>query len=208
MRRQERALLLKGVYAIGVVIGVPCTFSETLLWNQNPEPNIAGYKVFHGEVNTSPTMINVGNVLSRAFTNLVAGRTYFFYVTAYNTAGLESNPSQTLNYTSPAQNQPPTISSIANQTIFEDTPTGIVSFTVGDPDTALSNLVLSASSSNTNLIANTSFVFGGSGANRTLSYSPRPDQSGSAVITVTVSDGRASRHQFWRDCDARERSNH
>src|SRR6185503_7085124 len=91
-------------------------------------------------------------------------------------------------YTVPGQNQPPTISSIANQTIFEDAPSAMVSFTINDPETASSNLVLSASSSNTNLIANSSFSFGGSGTNRTLSYSPRPDQSGSAVVTVTVSD--------------------
>ena len=192
MRRQKKALLSKGFYAIGVVIVVPCSLSETLLWNRNPEPDIAGYKVFYGQVNTSPAMINVGNVLSHRFTNLVAGRTYFFYVTAYNTAALESNPSQTLNYIVPAQNMPPTISSIPNQTIFEDAPTAMVGFTVNDPDTALSSLVLSALSSNTNLIANASFAFGGSGANRTLSYSPRADQSGSAVITVKVSDAQNS----------------
>jgi hypothetical protein len=193
MRRQKEALLRKGVYASGVVMSLCCSYSETLTWNQNPEPDIAGYKVFYGEASAPPTMIDVGKVLSRAFTNLAGGRTYIFYVTAYNTSGLESDPSQTLSYTKPIpQNQAPTISPIANQTILEDSPSAIVSFKVGDSDTALSSLVLSASSANTTLIANSSFVFGGSSTDRTLSYAPRPDQFGSSVVTVTVSDGQSA----------------
>src|SRR5690242_8658793 len=89
-------------------------------------------------------------------------------------------------------NQPPTVSSIANQTIFEDSATAMVSFTVGDADTALSSLVLSAVSSNSALIPNSSFVFGGSGSSRTLSYRPQSDQTGGTVITITVSDAQAT----------------
>ena len=89
----------------------------------------------------------------------------------------------------PASNSPPTISNIADQTTAEDTSTGPISFTIGDAETAASSLVLSGSSSNPTLVPNGNIVFGGSGANRTVAVLPATNQSGSATITVTVSDG-------------------
>ena len=43
--------------------------------------------------------------------------------------------------------------------------------------------------SNTTLVPNANIVFGGSGANRTVTVTPAANQSGTATITVTVSDG-------------------
>ncbi len=91
-----------------------------------------------------------------------------------------------------AVNDLPTISSIANQTTGEDTPTGALAFTVGDVETPLSSLTITASSGNTTLIPNGNIVFGGSGANRTVTVTPAANQSGNASITVSVSDGTAS----------------
>ena len=48
---------------------------------------------------------------------------------------------------------------------------------------------MSGSSSNTTLVPNGNIVFGGSGANRTVTVTPAANQSGTATITVTVSDG-------------------
>ncbi len=79
----------------------------TLAWNPNPEPDIAGYKLFWGETNATPTTIDVGKVTQADVDDLVQGRTYRFYLTAYNTAGLESNPSAAVIYT---QSGPPPIS--------------------------------------------------------------------------------------------------
>ncbi|HVK59328.1 MAG TPA: fibronectin type III domain-containing protein [Candidatus Kapabacteria bacterium] len=73
----------------------------TLSWNANPESNIGGYRIYYGEANTTAQKLDVGKVTSRSFTTLTAGKSYFFYVTAYNTAGLESSPSSTVNYTMP-----------------------------------------------------------------------------------------------------------
>ena len=87
------------------------------------------------------------------------------------------------------QNQPPTITNIADQTIGENGTTGLVGFTVGDAETAAGSLGVSGTSSNPALIPNGNIVFGGSGANRTVSVTPAASQSGSATITVTVSDG-------------------
>src|SRR6188474_432605 len=102
MKRQEREFFHGIIVVATIAIGVLNVRGETLLWDRNPESNIVGYRVFYGEANTTPAIIDVGNVTSRTFSNLIAGRSYFFYLKAYNTSGLESDPSQTLNYTKPA----------------------------------------------------------------------------------------------------------
>src|SRR5439155_14205149 len=84
---------------------------------------------------------------------------------------------------------PPTISSIPDQTIFPNGSTGPIPFTVGDAETNPLNLQLSAVSSNLVLIPNQNIVFGGYGANRTVTVTPAAGQTGTATITVTVNDG-------------------
>ncbi len=84
---------------------------------------------------------------------------------------------------------PPTISDIVNQTINANSSTGALAFTVGDLDTSPFSLTVSGASSNTVLVPNANIVFGGSGANRTVTVTPASNQSGTATITVTVSDG-------------------
>jgi peptidyl-Asp metalloendopeptidase len=85
----------------------------------------------------------------------------------------------------------PTITAISNVTINEDAATAPLAFTVGDAETAAASLVVTASSSNTTLVPNTgaALALGGSGASRTLVVTPAANRSGSAAITVTVSDG-------------------
>jgi len=91
-----------------------------------------------------------------------------------------------------AVNDTPTISNIADQTINQDTATGALAFTVGDVETPASSLIVSGTSSNPALVPNANIVFGGSGANRTVTVTPVAGQSGSAIITVTVGDGAAT----------------
>jgi VCBS repeat-containing protein len=95
----------------------------------------------------------------------------------------------TFNVSVTAVNDAPTISSIANQTINEDTSLGPVAFTIGDVETAAGSLTVTASSSNSTLIPNGNITLGGSGANRTISISPAANANGSATITISVSDG-------------------
>jgi len=86
---------------------------------------------------------------------------------------------------------PPTLTPIANVTINEDAATSAIAFTVGDAETDAAALVVTASSSNTTLVPNTSAALnlGGAGANRTLVVTPAANRFGAATITVTVSDG-------------------
>ena len=86
-------------------------------------------------------------------------------------------------------NAPPTISDISDRTIFVGSNTGAIPFTVGDAEPAASSLTLSRTSSNTTLVPTANIVLGGSGTNRTVTVTPAAGQSGTATITITVSDG-------------------
>ena len=91
-----------------------------------------------------------------------------------------------------AVNDLPTITAIANQNINEDTPTGSLAFIVGDVETLAGSLTVTGASSNVVLVPTVNVVLGGSGANRTVTVTPAPNQFGSATITLSVSDGTAS----------------
>ena len=86
-------------------------------------------------------------------------------------------------------NIPPTIASIADQTINRNTLAGPLNFTVGDAETSASALTVTGSSSNTGLVSNANIVFGGSGASRTVTVTPLTNQVGTTTITLTVNDG-------------------
>jgi len=74
----------------------------------------------------------------------------------------------------------------------EDT-NGSINLTVSDSDTPPGNLTLTSSSSNTTLVPNANVVFGGSGANRTMTVTAVPQAAiQSSTITITVSDGQSS----------------
>jgi formylglycine-generating enzyme required for sulfatase activity len=105
---------------------------------------------------------------------------------------LSTSDTFVLTVNSAPANTAPTISDIATQTINEGGNTGALAFTIGDAQTAAGSLTLSGSSSNTTLVPNANIVFGGSGANRTVTVAPASGQSGTATITVTVSDGSLS----------------
>jgi hypothetical protein len=89
-------------------------------------------------------------------------------------------------------NDSPTISSIANQATSVGAPVGPLAFTVGDLETAVASLILSGDSSSPTLLPVANIVFGGTGANRTVTATPAAGQSGTATITVSVSDGQLS----------------
>jgi len=69
-------------------------------------------------------------------------------------------------------NTAPTIASIGNQTVNDGVSTGPLAFTVGDAETAASNLTVKAGSSNPTLVPASGLVLGGSGANRTVNVTP------------------------------------
>ena len=130
-----------------------------------------------------------------AFKNAGANGTWSLYVMddgAGDTGSFASGWTMTIATVGSIGSQPPTISDITDQSVALNTPTAAVPFTVNDSDTPVGNLTLSSASSNPTLVPTNNIVFGGSGANRTVTVTPASGQSGLATITVTVSDGTNS----------------
>ncbi len=91
-------------------------------------------------------------------------------------------------------NDAPTVSTISGpRTIEEDgLPLGPLAFTVGDVDTDLGSLTVTATSSNESIIPNSgeNLILGGAGSDRTIQVTPLANAHGGPVtITLTVSDG-------------------
>jgi uncharacterized repeat protein (TIGR01451 family) len=157
---------------------------------------------FLSAVPSQGSFTHSGNTLVCSFGSIAAGTSALFTITVGATnAGLVTNMANVVAaVTDPVLannsasvstkvNTRPTISTVAAQTINEDTGTGAIPVTIGDAETPAASLVLSASSSNPALVSNSSITLGGSGANRTVAVVPLANQSGSATITLTVTDG-------------------
>jgi hypothetical protein len=70
------------------------TNSATVQWDANSEPDLAGYRIYHGIApGIYGTPQTVGKTTTHQYTNLAAGKTYYFALTAYDTSGNESSPS-------------------------------------------------------------------------------------------------------------------
>jgi hypothetical protein len=89
-------------------------------------------------------------------------------------------------------NDPPTLTGISNQSLNDGTSTAPLTFTVNDLETVPGNLSVTATSANQTLVPNANLALGGSGSERALVVTPAPGQVGSALLTVSVSDGSAS----------------
>jgi len=76
-----------------------------LVWNPNSETDFAGYNVYRHERGSEPVKINSELIKSPAFRdpNVLAGRTYFYSVSAVDVRGNESPRSEEAGETVPAQ---------------------------------------------------------------------------------------------------------
>jgi hypothetical protein len=88
--------------------------------------------------------------------------------------------------------QPPTISTISNVVIAVNSQTRALPFTIADAQTDVSGLSVYATASNPGLVTGTNMVLAGTGGSRTITIQPLADQTGTSMITITVSDTIAS----------------
>jgi hypothetical protein len=74
-----------------------------LAWDPNPEEEIAGYRVYYGEESRRySARITLGKTTACVVSDLPAGRTYYFAVTAWDAAGQESGYSEEALHSIPA----------------------------------------------------------------------------------------------------------
>ena len=92
---------------------------------------------------------------------------------------------------------PPEISLISPQTIFEDTTSQPIPFTLTDPYHNENNMILSIESKNQTIVPNENVVLEGSGKNRFLKITPTANEFGSLSITIiATNDGGINSQQF------------
>src|SRR5262245_60076793 len=89
MRKHSRSLEL-AVFA-AVLLCASTLHAQTLLWDANTEPDLAGYRVYSGtQTGVYSTPTDVGNVTSYQPPGVDWTRRNYFAVQAYNTSGLSS----------------------------------------------------------------------------------------------------------------------
>lgn len=170
--------------------------SVVLAWDPSPDASVTGYKIHYGTASGNyPKVQQVGNVTTTTISGLQEGSVYYFAATAYAADGLESDFSNEVRYDVPAvlPNQPPTINAVADLSINENsglqtvTLSGITAGAAGETQT----LLVTAMSSNPGLVPNPTVSYQSPGTTGMLTLKPAANSRGSAVITVTVSDGQA-----------------
>ncbi|MDA1275554.1 MAG: immunoglobulin domain-containing protein [Verrucomicrobia bacterium] len=183
-----------------VSVSTGFTAGDTLAATTTGTSVTASYNLSTGVLSLSgtDTLANYQGVLqsvtysstSEDITATATSRTITFGVTDANSdsAGAQSG-SATRSIAITAVNDAPTITTISNQTTLEDAATGAIVFSLADHETAVADLTLTGNSSNTALVPDNGIVFGGVGADRTLTITPTPNQNGTLTVTVTVSDG-------------------
>jgi len=73
------------------------TIQITLVWDRNPEPDIAGYNVYYGRASGEYARL-VPVTDPTATIGVKGSKTLYFAVTAYNTNGLESDFSEEVHW--------------------------------------------------------------------------------------------------------------
>jgi PKD repeat protein len=136
----------------------------TLAWDPVNNPALGGYRLYYGQSSRNySTNVNVGNQTMHTLTNLVAGQTYFFAVTAYDTNGQrESTFSNEVSATIPS--------------------TGVVAHFSANPTSGTGPLTVVFTNASTGSINTWSWNFGDSGT----SAAQNPSHTYTAVGTYTV----------------------
>jgi hypothetical protein len=177
------------------VIATQAQSRVTLAWDRNSETNIAGYKLYRGTVPSVYTdVVNVGNVTTASVSNLAGGVTYRFAVTAYNTAGVESDYSSEITFTTTnivTPNLPPTLAGLGSLTINEDAGTQTVLLTGISSGGENQTLSVTASATPPSLISSVGAVYTSPSTTGTVSFVTAPNSWGTGLVNVTVSDGLA-----------------
>lgn len=80
------------ILAILAIAGIAQAATVQVTWNPNTEPDLAGYKLYHGTASGQyGEPIDVGNVTGHVMEITPQhGATYYFALTAYDTSGNES----------------------------------------------------------------------------------------------------------------------
>ena len=197
-RAAVNSLLFCGMVLL-IQLPAHATQSVTLAWNASTDPTVVGYNIYYGGASGDYTnTLSAGNATNLTVSGLVAGDTYYFAATSYNSSGVQSPFSSEVSYSVPTNtvtvNQPPTLNPINNLTINENA--GLQTVNLSGITSGATNqyqtLTVTATSGNTNLIPNPTVHYTSANTSGSLTFTPVANANGSAIITVTVNNGGAS----------------
>lgn len=103
----------------------------------------------------------------------------------------EGTTTNTVEVTVAAVNDAPVGSAILAKTILEDAGATNFTITVSDVDGDVTNITVTATSSNTDLVANTNLVLSGTSTNRTLAITAFTNAFGKSTISLVFADDAA-----------------
>ncbi|HMP82706.1 MAG TPA: fibronectin type III domain-containing protein [Verrucomicrobiota bacterium] len=74
--------------------------SVTLAWEPSPDATVTGYRIYYGDASGVYTnFVDAGNATHCVVGGLAAGADYYFVATAYTASGVESLPSNEVQWT-------------------------------------------------------------------------------------------------------------
>jgi len=132
--------IVAGCVLVGCIFFLPnvvqsaTSNSATLQWAANLEPDLAGYRIYHGtRSGVYGFSQTVGKTTTYQYTNLESDKTYFFTITAFDESGNESLPSPEVSKTIVASNSQtaPSTSTTSNSQTVTNTSTATNTVTGG-----------------------------------------------------------------------------
>ena len=146
----------------------------TVMWDRSSESNVAGYLVYVGtQSGTYGTTYDVGNMTSFAYSNAIAGQTYYFAVAAYFAGPIIGAKSTEVSGTT---NSAPILVNPGNQSSTVGTPASL-QLSGSDPAGQPVTYGVTALPPGLAIASTTGFISG------------TPTTSGSYLVTAVVSDG-------------------
>lgn len=186
---QSTGFLRVFLLAAWVLLGFPRAYATdvTLAWDPpTVTSNLVGYVVYYGTTSGSYSgSTNVGNVTTATVQGLTPSTTYYFAASSVDNRGYISDYSTEISYLTP--DPVPTLPSLGSVAVTRNVTTSPLAITLG-PGGSETNWILSATSSDPLIIANSGLTLGGSSTNRWITLTPVQDAVGSVVITLRLRD--------------------
>jgi hypothetical protein len=196
---RTKAAVIHGLTLVAVMAAVALdglsarAASLVLRWQDNSD-NETGFKIERRPEGGGFAEIATVAANTTTFTDagLEPAATYGYRVRAFNAWGDSGYSNIATAATAPPPDTPPTLGAIGTQTAAGDGIFEPIVLELGDRESDLGSLAVTAVCSDPALVPHEGILVGWDGGKWTLTIRPAAGRSGTAVITVTVSDGWSS----------------